>query len=61
VVKAFPIFHDWSFKTHLEFDDKIVDPDSIAQTIKHASKYGGYGDFRPTFGRAEAKVTHVFS
>lgn len=57
IVKAFPIFHNWSFKTQLEFDDKIIDPDSLKSIIEHASKYGGFGDFRPTFGRATAEVT----
>lgn len=59
VVKAFPIFHGWSFETGLEFDDKIIDPDSITRIIEHTSKYGGFGDFRPKFGRAVAEVTHA--
>lgn len=56
VVKAAPIFHDWSFATEIEFDDKIIDPDSLKYVIEYSSKYGGYGDFRPTFGRAVAEV-----
>jgi hypothetical protein len=59
VTKAFPIFHDWSFETVLEFDDKIIDPHSLEAVIEYASKYGGFGDFRPTFGRAFAEVKHV--
>lgn len=59
VVKAFPIFHDWSFETDLEFDDKIIDPDSLTRIVEHTAKYGGFGDFRPKFGRAMAEVTHV--
>jgi hypothetical protein len=59
VVKAVPIFHNWSFETEVEFDDKTCDPDSITRIIEHASKYGGFGDFRPTFGRAIAEVKHV--
>lgn len=59
VVKAFPIFHKWSFSLDLEFDDKIIDPDSLTRIIQHTAKYGGFGDFRPTFGRAVAEVTHV--
>lgn len=58
VVKAAPIFRDWSFSFGLEYDDKIIDPQSLQYVIEYAAKYGGYGDFRPTFGRAEAKVTH---
>jgi hypothetical protein len=58
VVKAAPIFHDWSFRFLLEFDDKIIDPGSLEHVIKYSAKYGGFGDFRPTYGRAEAEVTH---
>lgn len=59
VVKAFPIFHKWSFSTALEFDDKIIDPDSLTRIVEHTAKYGGFGDFRPKFGRATAEVAHV--
>ena len=57
VVKAFPIFKNWSFECGLVFDDKIIDPDSLKRIIDHAATYGGFGDFRPTFGRAKAEVT----
>ncbi|MGI9142831.1 MAG: hypothetical protein ACR2IJ_06530 [Fluviibacter sp.] len=57
VVKHTPIFHQWKFSTKLEFDDKLIDPASLIDIIQHASQYGGYGDFRPTFGRAIAEVT----
>ena len=57
VVKYFPIFQDWSFEVGIEFDDKLIDPDSLKRIIEHCSKYGGFGDFRPTYGRAEAKVS----
>lgn len=59
IVKAMPIFHKWSFTFDMEYDDKMIDPESLEGIIKHASKYGGYGDFRPTFGRAVAEVNHV--
>lgn len=59
VVKAFPIFHKWSFETIVEFDDKIIDPDSLTRIVEHTAKYGGFGDFRPKFGRAIAEVSHV--
>jgi hypothetical protein len=59
VVKAAPIFHDWSFETEIEFDDKLIDPDSLKYVLEYSSKYGGFGDFRPTFGRATAEVTFV--
>lgn len=57
VVKAVPIFHDWTFTVGFEFDDKMIDPGSLESIIKYAGKFGGFGDFRPTFGRAIAEVT----
>lgn len=59
IVKAVPIFHEWSFQTTVEYDDKIIDPDSLTRIVEHMAKYGGFGDFRPTFGRAIAEVSHV--
>lgn len=58
VPKDAPIFHDWSFATDLEYDDKIVDSSTLRRIVEHAALYGGFGDFRPTFGRAKAEVTH---
>lgn len=58
VMKAYPIFHDWSFEGDLEYDNTIVDPTSLERMLKHAAHYGGFGDFRPTFGKAEAIVTY---
>jgi len=59
VPKDFPIFHKWSFEGVLEFDDKVVDAGTIKLIAESAAKYGGYGDFRPTFGRAFAEVENV--
>lgn len=56
VVKAWPIFHGWSFNAELEFDDKIIDLDSLTRIAEHAGSYGGFGDFRPRFGRARVEV-----
>jgi hypothetical protein len=58
VCKAFPIFHEWHFSTKIEFDPRIVDPDTLTRIIMHSAKYGGFGDFRPTYGRASAEVEH---
>lgn len=58
LLKCSPIFHDWSFSVDLEFDDKIVDPGAMKRIIEHGAKYGGFGDFRPKFGRAVAEVEH---
>lgn len=59
VVKAFPIFHDWSFETELEYENSVIDPDSLTRIVEHTARYGGFGDFRPTFGRAKGEVIHA--
>lgn len=59
VPKDAPIFHGWSFQTVLEFDDSVVDFGTLKRIIERSAKYGGFGDFRPTFGRAIAEVENV--
>lgn len=59
VPKDAPIFHDWNFETVVEFDDKVIDFTTLKRIVEQASKYGGFGDFRPTFGRAIAEVSNV--
>lgn len=58
VVKAVPIFHDWSFQAGIEYDDSVIDADSMNTVITRVAHYGGFGDFRPTFGRAQVEITH---
>lgn len=59
IAKDFPIFHDWSFETFIEFDDTVVDFSGLSSIIKRSAMYVGFGDFRPTFGRAKAEVENV--
>lgn len=59
VPKDAPIFHDWSFETELVFDDSVVDFGSLKNIIERSARYGGFGDFRPTFGRGEAVISNV--
>jgi hypothetical protein len=58
VAKDFPIYKKWSFETAIEFDDSVVDFDGLKRIVEYTSMYVGFGDFRPTFGRANAEVTH---
>ncbi|MGI9568412.1 MAG: hypothetical protein ACR2PH_01430 [Desulfobulbia bacterium] len=59
VTKAAPCFHDWSFNTTLEIDTEIINIAELKRIIEYGATYGGYGDFRPTFGRASANVKEV--
>ena len=56
VMKAMPIFHNWWFEITLGFDDKVIDQRSLVRILQHAAQYGGFGDFRPTFGKAMAEA-----
>lgn len=55
IAKSGPIFHDWEFEATIEFDSTIMNESSLKELLKHAAMYGGYGDFRPTFGRAQVE------
>jgi hypothetical protein len=59
IAKDFPIFRDWAFYTVIEFDDTVVDLAGLTAILKRSATYVGFGDFRPTFGRATAEVTLV--
>lgn len=59
VAKDFPIFKGWSFSTVVEFDDTVVDFAGLRKVVERTAQYVGFGDFRPTFGRATAEVAHV--
>ena len=58
LAKSFPIFHNWSFEVELEFDDTIIDIADMKRILEYGAKYGGYGDFRPTYGRCLVEVDH---
>jgi len=59
IAKDFPIFKNWSFQTAVEFDDTVVDLVTLRRITERTAKYVGFGDFRPTFGRAVAEVQSV--
>ena len=56
LAKSFPIFHSWSFEVGLEYDDVILDEAELISILEYSAKYGGFGDFRPTYGRALCEV-----
>ena len=58
ISKSTPIFHDWSFETDIEYDESVIDPETLERVLVEAGKFGGYGDFRPTFGRSVVEVQH---
>lgn len=59
VSKYAPIFHKWSFTGSIEYDDTVIDLSTLRRVYERTAKYVGFGDFRPTFGRATAEVSDV--
>jgi len=59
LAKAFPIFHTWSFSGSLDYEPTEVDGADLQRMLERAARYGGFGDFRPRFGKATVEVTHV--
>jgi hypothetical protein len=57
IEKNSPIFHDWSFSVTMDFDDKVFDRADLQRIIEETAQYVGFGDFRPTFGRASVEFT----
>ena len=52
LAKSMPIFHKWSFEFTIEYDDTLFDHSSLVNLLDYCAKYNGFGDFRPTYGRA---------
>lgn len=53
LAKYFPIFEDWSFESEVEYDSVILDAEDLKKILTYGANYNGFGDFRPTYGRAE--------
>ena len=56
IAKSTPIFNDWSFQTSLTYDPSVIDRDTLVNILEYCCNYGGFGDFRPTFGRARLEI-----
>ena len=54
ICKAVPCFHNWSFNAVLTLDEDTINRKELQDLLDYSSKYVGFGDFRPTFGKAEA-------
>jgi hypothetical protein len=59
VTKATPMFNNWHFTTQIEVDTDIVNLAEIQRIMDYGARYVGFGDFRPTFGRAEVTIAEA--
>jgi len=57
IAKVFPIFHKWDFDVEFVFDSGVVDEATIDDMLMRVGRYGGFGDFRPTFGLCDVSVS----
>lgn len=46
-----PIFEEWSAKITVEFNEKLLDEDSVKRWVEIAGEQVGLCDWRPRFGR----------
>lgn len=49
-------FSEWSISFTLQFDESVFDRPQIKQILESAGRMVGLGDYRPVFGRFDAKV-----
>lgn len=55
VMRTRPVFNSWSALIEVSIEDSIVDPSRLSYWFQIAGLYIGFGDWRPQFGRFEAK------
>jgi hypothetical protein len=59
LAKVFPIFHKWSFEGTLDYDESVTTGRDLKLMFEKAAHYNGFGDFRPTFGRASVTIEDI--
>lgn len=55
IMRVRPWFHGWSCDVGIEYDEKVFDAADIIGFVETAGHYIGLGDWRPRFGRFDAK------
>lgn len=53
-----PIFKEWSARIIVEFNEKLLDEDSVRRWIEVAGEQVGLMDWRPRYGRFEVEWLH---
>lgn len=51
IMRARPLFKDWSLEFVLVVNDDRIIPETVKDIIEYSGSYVGIGDFRPKFGR----------
>ena len=53
IAKCAPEFRDWFFEGEMDYDPRVIDRSCLIGLLEYAASYGGFGDFRPTYGRSK--------
>lgn len=56
IIRTRPRFMQWSIEPTFQYDERIIDEESIIQAAYDAGLYVGLGDWRPKYGRFESEV-----
>lgn len=56
LAKYFPCFKGWSFDCDIDYDDEVITFDDLSAILNYVGRYGGFGDFRPTYGRCDVEI-----
>jgi hypothetical protein len=51
IMRARPIFRQWSVDVAMQVDDEIINPEQVREAMIAAGARVGFGDFRPRYGR----------
>jgi hypothetical protein len=57
VMRTRPQFRQWAVSAVLIVDPEVMDTDDLQQVVQIAGSMIGLGDWRPTYGRFEARLT----
>lgn len=55
VIRTRPIFNEWSAVVTVQYEDGVVNPATVVSWFTVAGSLVGLGDWRPRFGRFQAK------
>lgn len=51
VMRTRPIFHEWSCKIQVRFDDSLLNEEEVTDILRVSGEIIGVGDWRPKYGR----------
>ena len=56
IIRTRPIFDEWSCKVHVDYNETILNEETVIEIAQIAGEQVGVGDWRPKYGRFSVKV-----